>query len=178
MENGQSDDSNVNISFHQSGNLCRSRHVAHFKFDLRVSFAKAQNGSGQELGNGSDSESNPQRAGTARGRFFCEAQRGLGILKYLFFHRQQHPARLRNFNFPASSGEQSSADFLFQLSDLLAESGLRDEQPLRSSAKVQFAGQHDKRMQFIDSWIHEQKLSQVSEKFIERKTVKEKIIRK
>src|SRR3979411_3302116 len=118
MENGQTDDSNVNISFHQSGNLCRSRHVAHFKFDLRVSFAKAQNGSGQELGNGSDSESNPQRAGTAHGSIFCEAQRGLGILKDLFRPRQQHPARFRNFNFPASSGEQSSADFLFQLSDL------------------------------------------------------------
>src|ERR1700682_4796485 len=95
MENGQTDDSNVNISFHQSGNLCRSRHVAHFKFDLRVSLAKAQNGSGQELGNGSDSESNPQCAGTARGSIFRETQRGLGILKYLFRPRQQHPARFR-----------------------------------------------------------------------------------
>src|SRR6266436_4938570 len=144
----------------------KSRHVAHFEFDLSISLAEAQNGSGQELGNGSDSESNPQRAGTACGSIFCETQRGLGILKYLFRPRQQHPARFRDFNFPASSGEQSSADFLFQLSDLLAESGLRDEQALRSSAKVQFAGQHDKGMQFIDSWIHAIKLSQITDKFI------------
>src|ERR1700732_477429 len=178
MEDGQTDDSNVNISFDQSGNLRWSRHVAHFKFDLRVSFAKAQDGSGQELGNGSDSEANPQPAGAAHGSFFCETQRGLGVLKYLFRPQQQHSARFRDFNFPAGSGEQRAADFLFQLSDFLAESGLRDEEPLRSSAKVQFASQHDKRMQFIDSWIHEQKLSQVSDKFIGRKTVQEKIIRK
>ena len=67
---------------------------------------------------------------------------------------QRTTARMVAMNLEINS--KSTLRRLFQLSDFLAESGLRDEEPLRSSAKVQFAGQHDKRAQFIESRIHTQ----------------------
>ncbi|SRR6266481_5756274 len=128
--------------------------------DVELALAEAQDGSRQDFGNGSDSESDPQPTGLAFDCRPCRRQCRFRFRQQLRGFRQQHPPCFCQSDFAPGAGKQWPLDLFLESSNFLAQCGLRQKELLGSLAKMKLTSKNQKRMQFRQFEIHDDKLSQ------------------
>ena len=134
---GQSDKANIQTSGRQRFALFRGGEVEKINGDGRIESAKllqcVRHGGMKEAPDVADVE-----ALLLRGA--CALHRAIGLLKNRFCFREEGFTTWRESDFAVIALKERDAEFLFELLDLAAESGLGDMESGRSPGEIEFTG--------------------------------------
>ncbi len=139
----RADETDVNVVSSQRGRLLRQREFAQFEPHTGMGGGELAQHRRQQRVDAGRHEPDRQPSDTTAIRGARKLHRGARAREDVLCLFEEARAGVSQSDLPARAGEETDAEFLLQAADGERQRRLRDRQPARGPAEVQFLGQRD-----------------------------------